>query len=178
MMILYQEHNLIEDKKAIRNLNLASLVLFLVFWVLGVVYETFGPHVYQRNYFWDFIVALAVFVPLVVLHELIHGLFFKAFQPEAKVRFGFKNGMAYATSPGTLYTPGQFAWISAAPFVILSTIGFVCLTFFPFHWLMLVLVIHASACTGDFYWLYLIAISPKNTLIEDTDKGMTIWLKN
>ena len=57
---------------------------------------------------------------LIIIHELIHGAFFKLFDPKGKVKFGFKNGVAYATSPHSFYSKGKFAIILLAPFLGIS----------------------------------------------------------
>jgi len=40
-----------------------------------------------------------------VIHELIHGLFFKVIcAPKSKIYFGFKNGLIYAFTPNCVYS--------------------------------------------------------------------------
>ena len=70
----------------------------------------------------DILVFLLIMVATLVIHELIHGLFFKAFAPDRPVKYGFHWYALSATSPGTKYSKGKFLWIGIAPFVFI-TIG-------------------------------------------------------
>ena len=36
---------------------------------------------------------------------------------------------------------------------------------------------HASACVGDFYWIYLIFKAPRKAWVEDTEVGINFYLK-
>ncbi|MGJ8730804.1 DUF3267 domain-containing protein [Listeria aquatica] len=60
---------------------------------------------------------------LLLIHEGIHGLFFKLFsETGSKVIFGYKNGLLYASSPNSFYSRNQFIWISIAPFFFITSI--------------------------------------------------------
>ncbi|WP_161946081.1 DUF3267 domain-containing protein, partial [Streptococcus suis] len=103
-----------------------------------------------------------LFPILIVVHEAIHGLFFKIFCPENPVKFGFKwkSGMAYATSPGSLYNRMQMLVISLAPFVVIS-LGLIMVAVFWGMDVSLYLILatmHAAACVGDFYHAYLLLV--------------------
>lgn len=172
--------NLLENKKLILWLNIGSIPLLIVFAIFFLALATWlSPPVLRstEQTFVDFILlAVGLFV-LLVIHELIHGIFFKVFNPTGKVKFGFKNGMAYATSPQSYYSKGRFAVICLAPFffisislMILYLLGFLSIYAFVF-----LASIHASACIGDFYWIYLILKAPPKTIVEDTDVGISFY---
>ncbi|SJN27501.1 hypothetical protein FM115_04070 [Marinilactibacillus psychrotolerans 42ea] len=38
--------------------------------------------------------------------------------------------------------------------------------------------LHAAACVGDFYWVFLLSRHLGNILVEDTEQGMTVYLDN
>ncbi|MBC6130401.1 DUF3267 domain-containing protein, partial [Listeria booriae] len=98
---LIEEINLLESKKLIINLNIVAIVIVLVLTVLGLAFSG-GFEI--ANGFEGVIWLCLGYLLSLVIHEGVHGIFFKAFHPEGKVKFGFKNGMAYATSPGSFYT--------------------------------------------------------------------------
>ena len=59
--------------------------------------------------FFDSLLVNALFVIILivlmfVVHECIHGIFFKLFSPKNKVYFGAANGMIYCAIPGDVYT--------------------------------------------------------------------------
>ncbi|MGX7197539.1 DUF3267 domain-containing protein [Enterococcus olivae] len=176
-----QSINLMEDKKLIVRLNLASLPLMVVFFILftgvSLLKDTSTQHSFSL--LTSFLGLVLLFL-LIIIHELIHGFFFKLFNPEGKVKFGFKNGLAYATSPHSYYSKGQFSIISLAPFVLITSS--LMLVFFTTDWLspssfILQSSLHAAACVGDFYFIYLLLKAPKQALIEDTEQGINFYLK-
>ncbi|WP_375543480.1 DUF3267 domain-containing protein [Staphylococcus haemolyticus] len=62
-----------------------------------------------------------------VVHECIHGIFFKLFSPKNKVYFGAASGMIYCAIPGGTFTPFTFLISSIAPFVIITMLFIVTL---------------------------------------------------
>ena len=186
-----QSIDLLNNQKLILRLNLASILLMFIFLILFtmIAYGVSLPLIdtvitvvrtgfSQSSYKW--LIFLVCQFLLIMLHELIHGLFFKVFHPEGKVSFGFKNGMAYATSPGSLYSKTQYTWIAIAPFLLISILLFAC-----YHqglispvFFVLTATLHAAACVGDFYWIYLVFKTPKHTLVEDTDAGISFHFED
>lgn len=171
--------DLMTDKKIVKWLNIFSVFLILIFYFVFTIITKLLPvkNPVQEQSVYQLVGGLVLLFVLIVVHELIHGLFFKLFSPEGKVKFGFKNGMAYATSPGSRYSRGKFAWISVAPFVLISlglTISYVA-GILPGSNYVFVAAIHGACCVGDFYWVYLILRAPKDSLIEDTEVGIDFY---
>lgn len=181
-MKLHKEYDLLNDKKTIILVNvLAGISLFLFFpffsWIAVRLLET-AEGITSFNLM-DIFVLLLIYFVLIVVHELIHGLFFKVFDMKGKVKFGFKNGMAYATSPHSFYPKGKFIWIVLSPFTLI-TMGLFFLAYIqmisPVYFIGLA-TIHAASCCGDFYWVYLILKAPKGTYVEDTENGISFYFK-
>lgn len=185
-MKLIQEINILESKKLAIVLNLLAIPLWIIFgyvfsWVvvlLSQVVNIKDSHTFSG---WDGLWFFLAFMILLVIHELIHGLFFKAYKPENKVKFGikWKQGMAYATSPGSQYNRGQMLVISLAPFVLLSLALTILLALGGINVGMYILLAsaHAAGCIGDFYYTYLLTIKHRkeNILVEDTETGLLIY---
>lgn len=170
---LIEEINLLENRKLLINLNLVAIVIVLVLTVLGIVFS--GGFQISNGFEGVFWLLLGYFLSLVI-HEAVHGIFFKAFKPSGKVKFGFKSGMAYATSPGSFYTKTQFFIISIAPFVVLTGL-FIFLRFLGVNEsvVYLIFALHTSGCVGDFYYCILLINRPVGILVEDTEKGINFY---
>ncbi|MBC1482203.1 DUF3267 domain-containing protein [Listeria sp. FSL L7-1509] len=170
---LVEEINLLENKKLIINMNIAAIIIVLVLTVLGIVFS--GGYVISNGFEGIIWLFLGYFVSLII-HEAVHGIFFKAFQPSGKVKFGFKKGMAYATSPGSFYTKPQFFIISIAPFVVLTGL-FLLLRFLGVNEAVVYLIfaLHTSGCVGDFYYCILLLNKPAGIVVEDTEKGINFY---
>ncbi|MBF2444317.1 DUF3267 domain-containing protein [Listeria welshimeri] len=170
---LIEEINLLERKKLIINLNIVAIVIVLVLTVLRLAFSG-GFEI--ANGFEGVIWLCLGYLLSLVIHEGVHGIFFKAFHPEGKVKFGFKNGMAYATSPGSFYTKSQFFIISIAPFIVLTGL-FIFLRFLGVNEAVIYLIfaLHTSGCVGDFYYCILLLNRPTGILVEDTEKGINFY---
>lgn len=183
-MKLLKETDILHNKKLVIVLNLVALILFLaflpLFYRLGLVIQESSGRTLVINPLDPFL-ALLCFLIILVVHELIHGLFFKIFKPENKVTFGivWKSGMAYATSPGSHYTRVQMLVITLAPFVCLTSFLTLiyALNLMSLMGYTLLAAMHAAGCTGDFYYTYLLTCKFTNQkiLVEDTESGLRIY---
>lgn len=175
-MVKYKELDLINNQKLIMWLNIISFGLIIPFvLIFSLIAAALSPSSQSGDFsIWGLVFFGLGYFGLIFIHELIHGLFFKHFDKDGKVKYGFKNGLAYATNPGALYKKSQFYIIILAPFVIISvllTLGL------ALGWLnnvayVLLASLHGGACIGDFYWTYLVAKEPKDVYVEDTEAGM------
>ncbi|WP_172974022.1 DUF3267 domain-containing protein [Fundicoccus ignavus] len=178
-----REYNLLEDKKVIIGINIAALPLFLLGILIfrGLSIQD-SINLYPESlaqYFINALIFLACYFAVIIIHELIHGLFFKVFSETGKVTFGFKNGMAYATNPGSKYTWWQFLIIVLAPCVFISSVLFI---LYQFTWINTLFFIamgsmHFAGCVGDL-WYALLIMKYGNKYYEDTEVGISIWTKD
>ncbi|CAD2081266.1 transcriptional regulator [Jeotgalicoccus coquinae] len=177
------ELNIFENKSALKSISwiqiLAIIGTFTMLYLLeGLVIKPTGSALAGREQFGIvgavfFIIAL--FFIIIIVHEAIHGLFFKIFNPGGKVKFGFKAGMAYATSPGTVYSRGQFFIIIVMPFVIITGIMLAMMFMLPNPAYKYYIALHTGACAGDFYYLYLIMKHKHLSYAVDTEVGMSLY---
>lgn len=181
-LTLIQEMNLMKNRKVILWLNIATLPLLFVFGLFFSFVITLFSHNPTESsvLLTDLFIFLFSFFLVIIIHEGIHGFFFKLFNPIGKVKFGFKNGMAYATSPNSFYTKKAFTLIILAPFLLISlslTILVLLGILAPITYVALG-SIHASSCVGDFYFIWLLIKAPKSCLVEDTEQGINFYQRN
>ncbi|HFI0273459.1 TPA: DUF3267 domain-containing protein [Streptococcus suis] len=178
------EVNIMENKKLVWGLNFLALLLVVpigfLFAMIGVLLSR--STVAAGEFTLLSMAYLFVFYfALIIIHELIHGIFFKVFCPENPVKYGikWKSGMAYATSPGSLYNRMQMLVISLAPFVMISLgltvvagLGWMSMSLY-----LMLATLHAASCSGDFYYTYLLLIrfAKGNIAVEDTETGLIIY---
>lgn len=176
---LYEVDVRSDKKLAVRLYLITVLLSFPFFWLFGFIASKVEFQNVTNEL--QFIEALFVFILLIIMHEWIHGLFFKLFCPKNPVKYGikWKTGMAYAISPNSLYNRFQTIVIALAPFVLIS-LGLT--VFVMFGWLdkgayQILATMHTVACIGDFYYTYLLATAfRKETIeIEVTEKSLVIY---
>ena len=173
-MHLYKRIDLMNNRNLIFGLNVLAVIAFLGFlWLFGMMAGSFTFSLNETDLAW-LLVAILV---MNTLHEVIHGLFYKIFKPNGKIKFGFKNGLLFVTSPKSLYTKRQFAWIGASPFILITLIlmglfyaGIINPGFF-----VIIGALHSAGCVGDFYLLWVIVRTPRHYFVCDTQSGMDIY---
>lgn len=118
-----------------------------------------------------------------VLHELVHGVFFLAFG--ARPQFGFKpwtrfGPVFYAAAPGSYLTKLQFAASGLAPVVLLTVLLVVSLTLVAESGLLVsvvswALLLNIMGSAGDILMMGKLIPYPRATRFEDTGDGFVAY---
>jgi len=127
---------------------------------------------------------LVVYLLTLVIHELIHGLFFKLFKGSPTFGVGVQYFMpyAYASSVGDKFTYRQMSVIGLSPFVLISAatllLGFIIPAWVPY--LAVAFVGNFSGAVGDLWmWTKLQKFRGiSDVLIEDQAKGLAVYSDN
>lgn len=182
-MKLVEDLNLLQRKALSIGLCLGSLFLCLPFflffsWLAKLIIGVSNTYL---NYWWEPFFAPFALALLLVIHEGIHGFYFKLFRPENPLKYGtsWRLGLFNATSPGSRYPRGQMLIIYLAPFVLTSLLLTLLLalgSLSPLAFIFLA-VVHTAICVGDFYFSYLLLWKYRRhkILVEDTEEGLKIY---
>ena len=169
--------------------NLLSLVMMVG--AFAVLYFAFGTDVSlikeQFLTLPDFTKILALllfvvgFIVYIVLHELVHGVVYKAFTKRT-LTFGVTMTCAYCGVPDVFVYRTASLCALLAPFVIFS-IAFIVPMFFLQNtvWFLLLAALfamHFGGCVGDIYItvLYVFKFRDGKTLMRDTGPVQTFYL--
>lgn len=167
-------------------LNLAAIPLFAgFFWVFQATARAFRPEfaglkLMKTLATWDLsqpLLLLFLVVLFVILHELVHGLFFWFYTKEKPV-FGLKLLYAFAGAPRFFIPRNQYMVIGLAPLVVLSGLGFILQPVVPVELLLplnVALVANASGAVGDVYVVLKLAGFPSSVLVNDTGDRFTAY---
>ncbi len=118
----------------------------------------------------------------IVLHELVHGVAYKALTKE-KLTFGMTLTVAFCGVP-QIYVYRKTALVALlAPFVVFSVVFGLCAALLPngmdqfFAFVMLGL--HVGGCSGDLYGagLYLFKFKEPTVLMQDTGPKQTFYVR-
>ena len=168
----------------IGSLVLAIIVLLpILFNIEGGLSGFFQSVRQSKAPIFAWLVFLVSFIAYLVLHELTHGVAYKALTHQ-KLTFGFTLTVAFCGVP-KIYVSRKTALISlAAPFVTFSLI-LIPLTIYlhsvnPVYFLFsgLLFACHFGGCVGDLYMMYLFLLKYRDprTLMNDTGPRQTIYL--
>lgn len=127
-----------------------SNLLILIGGIISIVY-TPAPFVASLL---KFTAGLALFVVLIPLHELLHGLAYRLCgAPVVSYHAALKNFMFYALADRFVIGRKAFLFVAFTPFVVISLFLVAALfmaegSWFWFWWAALLM--HTSGCAGDF----------------------------
>jgi hypothetical protein len=164
------------------RINLLALPLGVVFGV-GFVWLAQGVGK-APSLAWgarELIIFVAGVLGVLVLHEVVHGVFFRIFG--AAPRFGVyrRGGMLYAKAPGFAFTRRQYLVILLGPLVGISlaaSSGMGLLSGTPTVWfLALWAIVNASAANADVWMAAVILRYPPAVLVVDERDGLRILEK-
>ena len=126
-------------------------------------------------------VLLVAYVGTIVLHELVHGLFFKLFGGSPSYGAGFTHGLPYAcaASPGDRFLPHQMYQIAVAPLVLVTAAAVATGMFVPELAAVAVVVVvgNVSGAIGDLWLMTQMRAftSRAEVTFEDTGTGLTVY---
>jgi hypothetical protein len=116
------------DRRLLIGLNAATVIMFVPAALLaGALVRTLDPQASSSlavlhppgSVFLNVITYLISAVLVIVLHEIIHGLFFWGITREMP-SFGIGTGYAFASAPGWYIPRGAYLWIGIAPLLVLT----------------------------------------------------------
>jgi hypothetical protein len=122
--------------------------------------------------------AIVALVLVMLIHELVHGVFFWRFAGK-RPTFGIKGPYVYVAAPPEVYFPrNQYLIVGIAPLVLLTLVGLLLMIIVPVIVVpifMLFIALNAAGAAGDllmFAWL--LSYSP-DTLMQDSGTSVIVY---
>lgn len=152
----------------------ATAWFFVVAWLLMQLFAALRPGfnlaiLGRENMLANLLLSLFAIAGAILLHELVHGLFFWWFS-RARPFFGLGAGYAYAAAPGWYFAKFSYLVIGLSPLVVLTLLGILALPFVPAEWLSLLflaIAFNAGGAAGDVYVCARVGLSPDSVLVQD-----------
>ena len=123
------------------------------------------------------LLLLLVVVVSVLVHELVHGLFFWFFAGQ-RPEFGIRPGYAFAAMPDWFYPKYQYLAVALSPLLILTCLGVLASAFVPMAWLGLLLsgmIFNAGGAIGDMYVCWRVARETERIWVKDSGDGFQVY---
>jgi hypothetical protein len=181
---LVYSFNLLNNRRAFWMLQIPATLGFFIFgflflrWTIWLrpdfLQTAFAGVVFALP---DLLFVMIGFVVFIVLHELIHGVFFWIYS-RSRPRFGLRGGYAYAAAPGWFFPRRQYLVIALAPLVLLSILGMVFVAVAPIGALYATLfgmVANAAGAVGDMWIAFKVIRERRNIVVEDLGDGVNFF---
>lgn len=179
--------DLSQNRKLAIGLNVLGLILFFLFALLFTIFAAVSRYNSEggelafsigRDNFWPILGwTLLVVVLAVVIHELIHALFFRFFTGEWAT-FGFKGLYAYAAAPQWYIPRNLHIAVALAPLIILSLLGALLIPWIAYELLpalLFFLIINAAGAVGDMATVAWLLRQPRDAYVNDYGDGFTVY---
>lgn len=171
-----------KDRGMLVLLNLVGLGLFFLFgWLFLrltlLLRPEFASYRLTLTSIWGIVALLVVYAGVLVLHELVHGLFFWLVTRE-RPHFGFKGVYAYASAPGWFISRNPYLAVGLSPLVVISVLGIALIPFVPLGAiipLLFALTANASGAVGDLATTVILLSHPPVALVRDTGDAFTVY---
>jgi hypothetical protein len=160
-------------------LNLAAIPLLVLFgWLFSYLINAFRTAAPFVQGFWGLIssfsgwglfVILALIILMLVVHELIHGMFFWLFTRE-RPKFALRSGYAFAAAPNWYLPKFQYIIVGISPLIVISLICVVSAIFIPatmVPYALFVATFNAAGALGDMIVVAWILGQSTNILVKD-----------
>ncbi len=175
--------NLAKNKLLAVVLNLAALaVVLLSFWLLGIFTkwvhsDLSGTAISIKFGVPDIIFLLFLVILNLIVHELIHGVFFW-FITRSKPVFGLSLSYAFAAAP-EWYIPKRLYWIiGLAPLILIGLAGLLVIAIGPPAWILPALVVtgfNTGGAVGDIWIIYRLLRTSSTCLVNDTGHTVSFY---
>jgi hypothetical protein len=183
--ILQRNIDLTKELSLLIILNIAGLVLlFPVGWFFFSSARWLRVSTGQISYqisaisgIGFFLWSLLAIVLFIVLHELVHGLFFYLSTHQIPF-FGFRGAYAFAAAPQWFIPRIQYLWIGLSPLILISISGLILIPFIPESLLiplLIGLIFNAVGSVGDLYIVFWLVRQPANQYIQDKGDVISIY---
>ncbi len=162
-----------------QSIRLAAYGTLLLF-IGGGLFQSLILH--SNKIHTNFVIAVFTFIVTILIHELIHGVFFKFFGGEPKYGVGLSNYIfpyAYATCPGQSFTLMQMTAVALSPLIIICSFAIFVAVLAPSiaTYCLIAFASNFSGAIGDIWLLNKIYKFRKidNLVIVDLRDGMGIY---
>jgi hypothetical protein len=175
------EINLKKDKRLTILLNVGAFIVFIpMFYLLSGFTALVRPDITNFSVtitFGKMLGALGLTVIVLIIHEIIHGLFFWIFSRGMPV-FALRPLYAYAGAPTWFFPKRQYAITALGPLIIIGVVGLLLLLLAPISWTLMtafLVALNTGGAVGDlFVFIRLLKCSP-TSFVNDTGDVVTFF---
>jgi len=171
--------------KTVVIMNVAAIVVWFAFIIVALLIRKidFGEINFGFEYLFYLFGFFASYVLYMVLHELVHGVFYKIFT-KRKLKFGFNFFVAYCGVPDIYVSKAPMLITVLAPFFVFTLIGlpilFIVKDVKLFIALSALVGAHIGGCVGDLFVAFTLIFKyrGKNVYVNDTGPTQTFYVKS
>ncbi|MBN1149314.1 MAG: DUF3267 domain-containing protein [Anaerolineales bacterium] len=179
---LLQEIDLSRDRRLSLALNLvAAALLFPAGWLFIRLVIALRPEIQQgavlRIELSSLLGIVLAFIAVLVIHELVHGLFFWLITRQ-RPRFGLRAAYAFAAAPDWYLPRDPYLAVGLSPLVLITLLGVALIPILPAGGLLplvFALTTNAAGAVGDVAIVVWLLCKPPDLLVQDRGDAVAIY---
>lgn len=174
----------LSNRRSLIILNLIAIVLlFPLFYIFDHLVNILRPELTMNLEkaidlpLINLIILVALISLTIILHELIHGVFFWIYTREIP-EFAFKGLYAYAAAPEWYIPKSKFVIVGLSPSILITTGIILLMMVLPSNliiYIFLAGIFNVSGSLGDFFIIGWIFTQPKDLLVRDSGDSFSIY---
>ena len=173
--------NLKKDMRLAILLNIGAFIIFIpMFYLLSRFIALVRPDI--TNFSVTITIekvlgAIGLVVLVLIIHEIIHGLFFWIFSHGRPV-FALRPLYAYAGAPTWFFPKRQYAITALGPLIIIGAVGLLLLLLAPISWMLMIVLLVAlntSGAIGDIFVFFRLLKCSPTSFANDTGEVVTFF---
>ena len=179
--ILSGQIDLKKNKRLSILLNIGAFIIFIpMFYLLSGFTALVRPDI--TNFSVTITIgkvfsAIGLVVLVLIIHEIIHGLFFWIFSHGRPV-FALRPLYAYAGAPTWFFPKRQYAITALGPLIIIGAVGLLLLLLAPISWIpmiALLVALNTGGAIGDIFVFIRLLKSSPTSFTNDTGEVVTFF---
>jgi hypothetical protein len=170
-----------KDKRLAILLNIGAFIVFIpMFYLLSGFTALVRPDITNFSEtitIGKMLGALGLTVIVLIIHEMIHGLFFWIFSRGMPV-FALRPLYAYAGAPTWFFPKRQYAITALGPLVIIGAVGLLLLLLAPISWIPMIaflVALNTGGAIGDVFVFFRLLKCLPTSLANDTGEVVTFF---
>ena len=173
--------NLKKDMRLAILLNIGAFIIFIpMFYLLSRFIALVRPDI--TNFSVTITIgkvfgAIGLVVLVLIIHEIIHGLFFWIFSHGRPV-FALRPLYAYAGAPTWFFPKRQYAITALGPLIIIGAVGLLLLLLAPISWMLMIallVALNTSGAIGDIFVFFRLLKCSQTSFANDTGEVVTFF---
>ncbi len=179
--ILSGQIDLKKNKRLSILLNIGAFIIFIpMFYLLSGFTALVRPDI--TNFSVTITIgkvfsAIGLVVLVLIIHEIIHGLFFWIFSHGRPV-FALRPLYEYAGAPTWFFPKRQYAITALGPLIIIGAVGLLLLLLAPISWIpmiALLVALNTGGAIGDIFVFIRLLKSSPTSFTNDTGEVVTFF---
>lgn len=170
--------SLFDNKKKMERFVIFQVAVIMMTILFSYKIAYYYTHIIEQNILFNIIYGILGLVGIVIIHEVIHNILFRAFAKNtAKPSYRYHYGLISTHMPETYYKKWQYILIMLAPLFVLTLLLTFAFMYFSYSSIIFISSFHIGYCLFDLYYT-IILFNSSVKFVEQTEQGIVYYTQS